>query len=162
VVEGHEVLDQATRDRWIISGDIKWDNDVNSDAVGKVVKKVIYEGDVTANILAEYQDQEDERARLAAETEAEDEDGDGDEALALPSFKHGWDGNGEDYSSQYDAESQEAKDEHPETDYGGPNSEVPRNRVDSGGDGEEHQTNENPKKKWKGPDGKGKGKVPNK
>jgi hypothetical protein len=160
VVEGHEVLDQATRDRWIISGDIKWDNDVNSDVVGKVVKKVIDEGDVTANILAEHQAQEDERARLAAEDEAEDEDG--DEAPVMPSFKHGWDGNGEDYSSLYDEESQKAKDEHPETDYDGPNSDVPKNKVDSGDDGEEHQTKETLKKKGKGPNGKGNGKVPNK
>jgi hypothetical protein len=161
VVEGHEALDQVTRDRWIISGDIKWDNGVNSDVVGKVVKKVVDDGNVTAKVLAAHQAQEDERSRLAAEAEAEDQDGDGEEEPATPSFKHDGSRNGEDYNSLYDAESQKAKEEYSETDYDGPNSDVPKNKVDSGDDGEEHQTKETPKKK-KGQNGKGKGKLPNK
>ncbi len=32
-VEGHEVLDAATRDLWIVSGEIEWDDDVDSHAV---------------------------------------------------------------------------------------------------------------------------------
>jgi hypothetical protein len=46
-VEGHEVLDAATRDLWIVSGEIEWNDDVTSQAVGRVTQQVVDEGDVS-------------------------------------------------------------------------------------------------------------------
>jgi hypothetical protein len=69
VVEGHEVLDTATRDRWIVSGEIEWDDDVNSEHIGKVSKEVVDEGDVTDRVQAKHKAAEDEKARLNVEDE---------------------------------------------------------------------------------------------
>jgi hypothetical protein len=54
-VEGHEVLDAATRDLCIVSGEIEWDADVGSHAVGKVTREVVDEGDVSGRVMAAWQ-----------------------------------------------------------------------------------------------------------
>jgi hypothetical protein len=54
-VEGHEVLDAATRDLWIVSGEIEWNADVGSHAVGKVAQEVVDEGDVSGRVMAAWQ-----------------------------------------------------------------------------------------------------------
>jgi hypothetical protein len=54
-VEGHEVLDAATRDLWIVSGEIEWDDAVGSHAVGKVTREVVDGGDVSGRVMAAWQ-----------------------------------------------------------------------------------------------------------
>jgi hypothetical protein len=88
-VEGHEVLDEKTRDRLLIAGEIEWDEDVKPDVVGKVSKKVFEQGNVTDAVLANRQNEEDELAGLAEEVE------EGEEEMQEPTtpsrFKHGGD-----------------------------------------------------------------------
>ena len=54
-VEGHEVLDAATRDLWIVSGEIEWDADVGSHVVGEVAQEVVDEGDISGRVMAAWQ-----------------------------------------------------------------------------------------------------------
>jgi hypothetical protein len=78
-VEGHEVLDAATRDLWIVSGEIEWDDDVDSHAVGKVTQEVVDEGDVSGRVMAAWQA---EQNRLVSEAAPEEEQN------GVTTFKH--------------------------------------------------------------------------
>jgi hypothetical protein len=93
VVVGHEVLTPAFRNHMIVNEEIKWDKDINSEAVGKVTREVVDEGDVSGRVLAAWQAEQDrltaekaEQDRLVAELAGAEEENDG-----VSTFKHGGD-----------------------------------------------------------------------
>ena len=46
------MLDAATRDLWIVSGEIEWDDDAYSHTVGNVSQEVVDDGDVSGRVMA--------------------------------------------------------------------------------------------------------------
>ncbi len=143
MVEGHEVLDEETRDRLIVSGEIEWDDEVDCDAVGKVTKGVVDDGDVTDRVLADRQAAKDE----------EDREEEPQEPVTPSHFKHGEVEEAGDAVGDAE-ESEVKKEERQETSHYGPNLDVPKDEAMLNDDDGKPELKETPPKK----NGKGHGK----
>jgi len=142
-VEGHKVLDAATRDLWIVSGEIEWNDDVTSQAVGRVTQQVVDEDDVSGWVMAAWKS---ERNRLNAQVAAQEKQ---EEQEGVNTFKHG---GGETDDSQSDVDDGSAskskknseKDDHESF---GLDSDVPKKGKDAGTAKEKNEAKKSPKKK---------------
>lgn len=140
-VEGHEVLDAATRDLWIVSGEIEWDDDVDSHAVGKVTQEVVDEGDVGGRVMAKWQSEQDRLTAEAAEQEEQEEQG------GVTTFKHGGDEASDSQSDGDDGSPSKSKkcSENDDHESSGLDSDVLKKGKDGAKD--KHELKKYPKKK---------------
>jgi hypothetical protein len=139
-VEGHEVLDSATRDLWIVSGEIEWDDDVYSHTVGKVTQEVVDDGDVSGRVMAAWQSEQD---RLTAEAAEQEEQG------GVTTFKHGGDEASDSKSDGDDGSPSKSKkySENDDHETSGLDSDVPTKGKDAGTAKENNELKKSPKKK---------------
>lgn len=120
-----------------MSEEIEWDDDVDSEHIGKVTEEVVDEGDVTVSVWAEQKTAEDEKARLKAEAEQQD----------ITTFKHGG-GEEDDSQSDENGEGPSNSKLHAGTDtdvFNGPHSNIPKKGMKSDAGKEKTRVKKTPK-----------------